>query len=241
MNRFKEYIRDQQFNPKILGIFINPFYLVRRKLRGVMVLLSDNIKGQTLDVGCGEKPYEKIFKNVSSYTGIEFDSLKNRAKFKKIDAWYDGQTFPFDDNKFDSIIMTQVLEHIFNPDHFLEEVRRVTKSGGSLLLSVPFVWDEHEQPHDYARYSSFGLAHLLQNHGFEIKKQLKSSPDVGVIFQLMACYIHKRLSWIKSYKIRLILYIFLISPFTVLSIILSKILPKNQDLYMDSIVLARKI
>lgn len=236
----KSYIRKQQFNPGILGIFINPFYLVRGKLYKAMIELSGDIHDQTLDIGCGEKPYEKIFKNVSSYIGMEFDSPKNHNRFKYVDVWYDGKVFPFDNSRFDSIIMTQVLEHIFNPDQFLEEVYRVMKPGGSLLLSVPFVWDEHEQPHDYARYSSFGLNHLLQNHGFEIEKHLKSSSDVGVIFQLIACYIHKRLLWIKSYKIRVSFYIFLISPFTILGIILARILPKNRDLYMDNIVLARK-
>ncbi len=241
MASIKSYIHDQQFNPGILGIFINPFYLVRNRLHKAMTELGGDIHGQTLDIGCGERPYEKIFKNVSSYIGMEFDSSRNRARFSKIDAWYDGKVFPFDNGKFDSIIMTQVLEHIFNPEQFLKEVYRVMKPGGILLLSVPFVWDEHEQPHDYARYSSFGLAHLLKNHGFEIKKHLKSLSDVGVIFQLVACYIHKRLSWIKSYKIRVIFYMFLISPFTILGIILARILPKNQDLYMDNIVLARKI
>ena len=241
MNSIKNYIHKQQFNPGILGIFINPFYLVRSKLYTTLSKLSNDISGHTLDIGCGESPYKRIFKNISSYTGMEFDSPKNRARFKNIDKWYDGQTFPFENNNFDSIIITQVLEHIFNPDQFLNEVNRVTKKGGFLLLSVPFVWDEHEQPYDYARYSSFGLTHLLKTHGFEMKKHLKTSPDIGVIFQLVACYIHKKISWIKSYKIRIIFYIFLISPFTIFGIIFSKLLPKNQDLYMDNIVLAQKI
>jgi SAM-dependent methyltransferase len=66
-----------------------------------------------------------------------------------------------------------VLEHVFNPDDFLNEVNRVLKPSGKLLLTVPFVWDEHEQPYDYARYSSFGLRSLLEKHGFSIVKHEK--------------------------------------------------------------------
>ncbi len=171
---------------------------------------------------------------------MEFDSPENRARFKRIDTWYSGEKFPFENNSFDSVIATQVLEHVFNPDQFLKEVARVTMPGGALLLTVPFVWDEHEKPHDYARYSSFGLAHLLRKSGFKIERHIKTASDVRVIFQLVACFIHKRLEWIQSYWLRVFWYVLLISPFTILGIVLSKILPANQDLYMDNVVLARK-
>lgn len=241
MNVIKKYIRRQYFDPGLLGIFINPFYLVRKELRATLAVLGREIRGKTLDVGCGDKPYEKIFKNASSYLGMEFDSPENRARFGKIDVWYDGGKFPFENAIFDSIIATQVLEHVFNPKEFLSEIARVTKSGGYLLLTVPFVWDEHEKPHDFARYSSFGLAYLLKNSGFEIKKHIKTAPDTRVIFQLAACFIHKKLEWIGSYWPRVFCYVVLISPLTILGIIFSGILPENQDLYMDNVVLAQKI
>ena len=60
------------------------------------------------------------------------------------------------------MLCNQVLEHVFNPDEFLLKINRVLKNDGKLLLTVPFVWDEHEQPFDYARYSSFGLKALIE-------------------------------------------------------------------------------
>ncbi len=236
----KRYIQDQQFDPGILGIFINPFYIVRRELRRAMVRMSGRITGRVLDVGCGHRPYERIFKGASEYVGLEYDSPGNRARFKNIDAWYDGSHFPFADGSFDSVILTQVLEHVFNPDEFLEEVHRVTKPGGTMLLSVPFVWDEHEQPWDYARYSSFGLKHLLEKHGFEIIEHVRTVADLRVPFQLVNCYLHKKLGWIRSYRLRVIAYIVIISPFTILGSVLASILPANKDLYMDNVVLAKK-
>ena len=240
MQSLKKYLQNQQFNPGFLGIFINPFYIVRRELYKAMRHFSEYISGKTLDVGCGHRPYEHLFSQSQKYIGLEYDSAVNRARFSKIDAWYDGLHFPFNDSEFDSIIITQVLEHVFNPDTFLTEVARVTKPGGHVLLTVPFVWDEHEQPWDYARYSSFGLIHLLKKHGFEIVEHLKTAPDTRVIFQLINCYIHKKLQWIRSYRVRLIFFTFFTFPFTLLGIISSIILPSNSDLYMDNVVLAQK-
>ena len=153
------------------------------------------------------------------------------------DYYYDGSTFPFADSSFDSILCNQVLEHIFNPSQFISEIHRVLKPSGHLLLTVPFVWDEHEQPFDYARYSSFGLNSLLVNHGFEIVKHEKINSDFSVIIQLINAYIYKILP--DNGKIRLVFAIFM-SPVTALGILLAKILPMNPDLYLDQIVLAKK-
>ena len=54
-----------------------------------------------------------------------------------------------------------------------------------LLLSCPFVWDEHEQPYDYARYSSFGIRHILEQNGFEILELRKSINDFSIFPQLV--------------------------------------------------------
>lgn len=240
MPKIKSYILRQQFDPGILGIFINPFYIVRKELIKTMRKFSSKVQGRVLDVGCGHRPYEKIFSKATEYVGLEYDSPKNRARFKNIDAWYDGNKFPFASESFDSVILTQVLEHVFNPDEFLLEINRILKKNGIILISVPFAWDEHEQPHDFARYSSFGLKHLLSKSGFEVIDHVKTVTDIRMIFQLAGCYIHKKVSWIKSYKIRLCFYILFISPLTIIGTLISTILPENKDFYMDNIIIANK-
>ncbi|RME57501.1 class I SAM-dependent methyltransferase, partial [Candidatus Parcubacteria bacterium] len=153
-------------------MFINPFYFARKGLAGHIADLADRVTGKTLDVGCGSKPYESLYAS-SEYIGLEYDTPENRAS-KEADFFYDGETFPFESASFDSVVANEVFEHVFNPDRFLDEVHRVLKSGGRLLMTMPFVWDEHEQPHDFARYSSFGIRYLLEKHGFEIVDQRKS-------------------------------------------------------------------
>ena len=239
IEKIKKIIQKQQFNPGFLGIFVNPFYFVRYELYSHISSLSKELNGKTLDIGCGVKPYRELFTAVKEYVGMEFDSEENR-KVSGVDIFYNGKHFPFKDREFDSVIFTQVLEHIFNPDEFLSEVNRVLKIGGRVLITVPFLWDEHAQPYDYARYSSFGLKHLLESHNLKIIKNYKTLSDIRVIFQLINCYLYKILP-VKNYRIRLCLYVILFSPFTVVGILLSFILPKNQDLYMDNIILAEKL
>ena len=106
-----------------------------------------------IDIGCGNKPYKNLFKHCKSYIGLEIESEnKNSADFT-----YDGKNFPFEDETFDSAVCSEVLEHVFEPNQFLKEVNRVLKKNGLIILTLPFFWDEHEQPYDYARYTSFGL------------------------------------------------------------------------------------
>src|SRR3989344_7828745 len=207
-------IQKQQFNPDFLGVFINPFCLVRRALWKNISLLAPKLEGKLLDLGCGSKPYKKLFTNVADYIGLEYDSPRNRS-IGIADAFYDGKHFPFPDNHFDSILMTQVLEHVFNPDQFLKEVNRVLKPTGAILITVPFVWDEHEQPHDYARYSSFGLAHLLSKNGFRVTESRKSVTTVAVVFQMLNAYLYKKTAT-KSLYANLIITLVLMAPWNII-------------------------
>lgn len=141
--------------------------------------------------------------------------------------------------EFDSVVTNQVLEHVFNPDEFISEINRVLKINGKLLLTVPFIWDEHEQPYDFARYSSFGLKALLEKNGFEILELRKSVNDYRVLVQLFNAYIYKITR--RNIFIKNLALILVIAPVTIFGILISKILPKNNDLYLDNIVLAEKI
>ncbi|MHC1737516.1 MAG: class I SAM-dependent methyltransferase [Ignavibacteriaceae bacterium] len=237
MNKLRKFIENQNFNPSFLGIFFNPFYISRRALYSSIKSLGKEITGKTLDVGCGTKPYEDLFASLE-YTGLEIDTTINRD-IKKADVFYDGNEFPFPSSMFDSIVTNQVLEHVFNPEFFMKEINRVLKNNGKLLLTVPFVWDEHEQPYDYARYSSFGLKALLGKAGFEIIEHIKTVNDFRIIYQISNAYFYKITRNIPVVK--QLTTLFISSFVTISGILISKLLPKNNDLYLDSVVLARKV
>jgi|SRR5690606_30454854 len=237
INAIKNKVEEKQFNPGITGVFINPFFIARKNLYKNIKDLGRHISGKTLDVGCGTKPYKACFSS-TVYIGLEYDTGIDKDK-KKAEYYYSGDKFPFQDQQFDSVVTNQVLEHVFNPVEFIKEINRVLKLEGKLLLTVPFVWDEHEQPYDFGRYSSFGLIHLLEKNGFHIIEFRKSVNNIGVIFQLLNGYVYKKIRSVKMLK--QLVTVFIMAPVTLVGIFFSKILPANNDLYLDNIVLAKKI
>jgi len=235
----KKLKHQHDFFPGFIGLFTNPFWIARHGLVNHIRQLSPKLQGDLLDVGCGRKPYRSLFQ-VNTYIGLDIENPGHSHENEDVDVYYDGKIFPFADNSYDSVLCNQVLEHVFNPDEFLSEINRCLKPGGHFLLTVPFVWDEHEQPYDFARYSSFGLRHLFEKNGFEIIEQRKSVQNIGVVFQLLIAYIYKitKTPW---FVVNMLLTTIIMLPFTLIGLILGWILPNNSDLYLDNLILARKI
>jgi SAM-dependent methyltransferase len=236
--RWRAWWRRQEFDPGAAGWVANPFYFARGGLRDGLKEFFPRLHGEVLDVGCGRKPY-RAFIPASRYVGLEIDSPETRAAHRLADAYYDGRVFPFADRSFDGVLCSQVFEHVFNPPEFLAEIHRVLRPGGCLVLTVPFVWDEHEQPNDFARYSSFGLRAVLERAGFEVEAMRKSLPDSRVLFQLANAYLYK-VTRSRHPAVNRLAMIALLAPVNLLGAILGPLLPANADLYLDNLVLARK-
>ncbi len=231
---------NQQFQHNILDILTNPFFLYRSKLSKNIIRHGKTLQGTILDFGCGTMPYKHLFSNCSNYIGLDIEVSGNYYT-RKPDLIYDGNTIPLENESIDNIFCSEVLEHVFNPDIVLNEMNRVLKPNGNLLLTCPFTIFEHEKPYDYARYSSFGLTHLLNKHGFEIIEFTKTGSYLSTILQLIAAYIYFVIAKIPVLKY--FLFIFFITPLFALALLV-ELLPdviKRKDLYLNNIVLARKI
>jgi len=227
----------QQFDPGWAGLFCTPFYHARRGLLENLRVFFPELGGEVLDVGCGRQPYRR-FLRATRYVGLDVDTPVTRA-LRKADLFYDGRRIPFAAASFDAVLCSQVLEHVFAPEEFLAEIRRVLRPGGRLVLTVPFVWDEHEQPADFARYSSFGLRALLERNGFEVVAQRKSVADARAVTQLAAAWVYKvtRSRWRPlNWSVQLAL----IAPLNLAGAVAGAVLPHNEDLYLDNVVLARR-
>ena len=188
--KIKRLLFKDQFRPSVSGLFTNPFYFGRSALYYTIKNQSHHIFGKTLDIGCGSKPYESMFKS-SEYIGLDVKSSGHKHEYSQVDVYYDGLNIPFNNNHFDSVVCFEVLEVIFNPELFLMEANRVLKPGGRAVFTVPFIWDEHEQPYDYARYSSFGLKHLFEKCGFTVIESDKYLSDPRLFALLTNAYIYK--------------------------------------------------
>ena len=118
-----------------------------------------------LDAGCGESAYRSQFCN-HRYIGVDTAVGDQNWDYSHIDAQADLAVLPFRVASFDAVLSIVVLEHTSNPEKVLCEVARVLKPGGRLLLIVPLQWEVHQAPHDYFRFTCFGLEHLLAKTGF---------------------------------------------------------------------------
>ena len=115
--------------------------------------------------------------------------------------------------------------------------------GGVVLITCPFAICEHEQPNDFARYTSFAIKFLMQKNGFEVVKYEKVGSSIDVIFQLMQIYFHKNIMPIFA-KIPIIRKVVRLSAIVILNIVgstLSYLLPIGDELYMNNLIVCRKI
>jgi SAM-dependent methyltransferase len=164
-------------------------------LKGV----APQARGRLLDVGCGEKPYEHIFLPfVSEYVGVEheatFAATAASLGARKPDVVYDGARLPFEDRSFDTVLNVQVLEHTPHPGALVKEMARVLKDDGLLILSAPFQFRLHEQPHDYFRYSPHGLRTLCAEAGLEITQVLAQGSLWSVLGHKLNSYLALRVA-----------------------------------------------
>jgi len=237
IERLKRIYRKEMFNPGVLGIFINPFFFIRRGLHKGISSNVNFMQGEVLDFGCGKKPYRNLFK-VKKYIGIDIEESGNESSKDAIDVFYDGEKIPFNSEHFDSIFSSEVFEHVFELEKVLNELYRVCKPGGHLLATVPFVWDEHEQPYDFGRYSSFGIKYLLNKAGFEIIIISKSTNYVETIFQMWNAYVWQHILRVRFFQV--IFTPLIISPVTIIGLAISWLLPKNYNFYHNNIIVAKK-
>ena len=143
-------------------------YYVRYSIFSALSEKISTFSGSFLDVGCGKMPYRRyILKNskIQEYTGLDIETAREYGGVQPDFTW-DGVTMPFEDNAFDTVMATEVLEHCPDPEITLKEIYRVLKPGGVLFFTVPFLWPLHETPCDEYRYTPFSLERHIVNSGF---------------------------------------------------------------------------
>jgi len=225
------------FNPSISS----KYYFIRHVALNGIINNKNSITGKVLDFGCGLKPYKDLF-STTEYIGLDYYSEGHDHSNEQIDVFYDGKNIPFDDKSFNSVISTEVFEHVFDLDIALKELNRILVNNGIILITCPFVFPEHETPNDFARYTQFALKHIFEQHGFKIIKYEKGGNTILTIAQLITIFISEKTSFLLSKnKIFHYLYEILIIFFNFFGVFFNKVFTSSDALYLSNIVVAEKV
>lgn len=131
-------------------------------------LVPEHCSGRLLDMGCGKVPLYGTYRNhVSDVVCVDWENTESPSPH--VDLLFDlSQPLPFEDGTFDTVLATDVLEHLADAEQSWAEIARLLAPGGKLVASVPFCYWLHEEPHDYYRYTEHALRWFAERVGLEV-------------------------------------------------------------------------
>ena len=157
--------------------------------KDIILHVLPHVSGRVLDLGAGMAKYRGIIKK-SAAEYITCDVKKN----ENIDTVCDVTNLVFPTESFDTVISTQVFEHVDNPFVVAKEIKKVLKTGGNAIITAPFMFPYHADPKDNFRFSREGLEEIFRSIDFEII----DSGVYGGFFIVLSEMIH--FSWFDPYK-----------------------------------------
>lgn len=111
-------------------------------------------KGNVLDIGCGQSPYRFLLNtNETKYYGIDIEGAGSFGYNNPDVISFDGKNIPFENEKFDAIICTEVLEHVEEYQYLINEIYRTSKKNADIIVTIPWSARYHYIPYDYFRYT----------------------------------------------------------------------------------------
>ena len=155
---------------------------------------------RTLDVGSGGSSYHRFFPNRLT---VDIDPARNP------EVVADAQNLPFKDEEFEVVLCTEVLEQVKNPFIVEQELRRVTKKGGMLILSTRFVFPLHDVPHDYWRFTKYGLRELFKEWEIvDLQNETKTFSTIGALLQRIGFQTELKFNKFSKFILFVLAYIF---------------------------------
>jgi SAM-dependent methyltransferase len=154
-------------------------------------LLKRHARGHLLDLGAGQAPLYGVYRDlVDSVTCVDWSGSPHPSRY--VDHFFDlNDRFPLPDASYDTVLLTNVLEHIHSPEVLWSEIARVLRPGGRLLMGAPFLYWIHEAPHDYARYTEHMLRRFCDRHGLEVLELSATGGSPEVLLDLVG----RHLAW----------------------------------------------
>lgn len=152
-------------------------------------------RGRLVDLGCGARPYEALFKpHVTSYFGVDFGATAglHYGEATRADLLVDGTSTNLPAASFETLLCTQVLEHVYDTQAFLAECHRLLAPGGRAIFTVPFLFQCHAEPNDFYRFTPFALRRRFEEAGFFIAELKPLGGAYAALVQARILALHTR-------------------------------------------------
>jgi SAM-dependent methyltransferase len=188
---------------------INQLYQVVRNItlkqkRRLVEKVSGRKQGRLLDIGCGTGEFLGTMKNAGWDTlGLEPDEgARNMALSQQgVEVHEPDHLFALPESDFDVISMWHVLEHVHRLHEYLDQIRKIIKEEGTLLIAVPNYhskdaenyqaeWAAYDVPRHLYHFSATTMGQLLAQHGFRLESLQHMPFDAFYVSMLSEKYRH---------------------------------------------------
>ncbi len=187
---------------KWIKFLLDPFH---REIRRRISTFAKAVPGDSLllDAGAGEGQYHEFFRHCR-LIGLDATIGDENWDYSALDIVGDLHRIPLRDASMDGILSVVTIEHLHSPWLAMSEMARVTRPGGRCFFVFPFLWEAHQQPNDFFRFTEFGFRKLAQDAGF----QVESLEAMGGLFRVL----HYRTASLLKSAVRRPLLFFLLLP-----------------------------
>ena len=187
MNNISNSSREMQIARKLKRAQLDPIRIEGNTIVSGLAGALNYVHGTLLDLGCGDMPYANLMaERTTFHVGTDLRPRPDSPPTVCSDSLY----LPFKAESFDTVLCTQVLEHVRDPFKLMHEVSRVLKLNGHAIFTMPATWPLHEEPYDYFRYTRYGLEELSRINGLNIVKLEERGGGIAAIAQLTAALLY---------------------------------------------------
>lgn len=127
-------------------------------------------RGTVVDIGCGDCSLRSGLRPTDRYVGVDYPSTAKTLYRSLPDLFADAARLPFTDRMVDAVVMLDVIEHLREPESAMAEAARVLDEGGQFYAHIPYMYPLHDAPHDYSRFTEFGIVYRMQHAGLVVER-----------------------------------------------------------------------
>jgi len=208
----KEYISHSNTSKG----FINGLYQAVRKYsikKKVSFATAGLSRGEALDIGCGTGDFlNEMSKSGWNVKGIEPNETARNSAIKNfgLDIFEESALFELKENSFDVVTMWHVLEHVYNLDRHLTQIKNILRNEGRLIIAIPNAdsydakkygefWAAYDVPRHLYHFNRVSLARLMEKYGFEIVKVKPMVFDSFYISMLSEKYKKGKINYVSAF------------------------------------------